>query len=84
MDYDAIPVGTRLVCQSPDTGAEYKGTYFEREIYSYLWNGYPIIKIEDPKLHMCSSENGECRGLWIEDCWDVRIAPRPANISELF
>lgn len=83
IDYDAIPVGTPLVCQS-DTGEEYKGTYFGREIHSYCYNRYPIIKIEDSIYHMCTSENGECHGLWIEDSWDVSIAPKSANISELF
>ena len=33
---------------------------------------------------MCSSESGECNGLWIEERWDVIVVPKPANISELF
>ena len=82
--YDAIPVGTHLVCQSPGTGRVYEGTYFGREIRSCCYNRYPIIKIEDSKYHTCVSESGECNGLWIEECWDVIVAPKPANISELF
>ena len=84
IDYDAIPVGTRLVCQSPLTGREYEGTYFGREIRSCGWNRYPIIKIEKLIYHRCTSENGECNGLWIENYWDVSIVQKPANISELF
>ena len=82
--YDAISVGTHLVCQSPGTGRVYEGTYFGREIRSGRFNRYPIIKIETPKYHMCSSESGECNGLWIEEHWDVIVVPKPANISELF
>lgn len=84
IDYDAMPVGTPLVCQSSNKRTEYRGTYFGREIHSYCYNRYPIIKIEDSKHHMCVSKNGECSGLWIEDSWDVSIAPKSANISELF
>ena len=82
--YDAIPVGTPLVCRSPGTGRVYEGTYFGREIRSCSFNRYPIIKIETPKYHTCVSESGECNGLWIEERWDVIVAPKPANISELF
>ena len=82
--YDAIPVGTHLVCQSPGAGRVYEGTNFGREIRSCCYNRYPIIKIEDSKYHTCVSESGECNGLWIEERWDVIVAPKPANISELF
>ena len=82
--YDAIPVGTHLVCQNPSTGRVYEGTYFGREIRSCSFNRYPIIKIETPKYHTCVSESGECNGLWIEERWDVIVVPKPANISELF
>ena len=82
--YDAIPVGTPLVCRSPGTGRVYEGTYFGREIRSCSFNRYPIIKIETPKYHTCVSESGECNGLWIEEHWDVSVVPKPANISELF
>ena len=82
--YDAIPVGTPLVCRSPGTGRVYEGTYFGREIRNCRYNRYPIIKIEDSKYHTCVSESGECNGLWIEERWDVIVAPKPANISELF
>lgn len=84
IDYDTIPVGTRLVCQSPRRVSVYEGTYFGREIRSYCYNRCPIIKIEDSRYHMCASKHGECNGLWIEDDWDVSIAQKPANISELF
>lgn len=82
--YDAIPVGTPLVCRSPGTGRVYEGTYFGREIRSCSFNRYPIIKIETPKYHTCVSESGECNGLWIEEHWDVSVVQKPANISELF
>lgn len=82
--YDAIPVGTHLVCQNPSTGRVYEGTYFGREIRSCSFNRYPIIKIETPKYHTCVSESGECNGLWIEEHWDVIVVPKSANISELF
>lgn len=82
--YDAIPVGTHLVCQNPSTGRVYEGTYFGREIRSCCYNRYPIIKIEDSKYHTCVSESGKCNGLWIEERWDVIVAPKSANISELF
>lgn len=82
--YDAIPVGTHLVCQSPGAGRVYEGTYFGREIRNCRYNRYPIIKIETPKYHTCVSESGECNGLWIEEHWDVIVVPKPANISELF
>lgn len=82
--YDAIPVGTPLVCQNPRTGRVYEGTYFGREIRSCAYGRYPIIKIESPKYHTCVSENGECNGLWIEERWDVSVVQKPANISELF
>lgn len=82
--YDAIPVGTHLVCQNPSTGRVYEGTYFGREIRSCAWDRYPIIKMETPKYHTCVSESGECNGLWIEERWDVIVVPKPANISELF
>ena len=82
--YDAIPVGTPLVCRSPGTGRVYEGTYFGREIRSCSFNRYPIIKIETPKYHTCVSESGECNGLWIEEHWDVSVVQKPANIAELF
>lgn len=82
INFEAVPVSTRLrMCVGVMV---YEGSYFGKETKSDNWCGYPILKIDDPKFHMCTSKNGECHGLWIQNAWDVIIAQKPANISELF
>lgn len=82
IDFDKLPIGTPIKVKY--NGVECFGTYFGKESRSPVFKNYPIINMCAPFYHLCISKDGMCHGLWIEKTWDVSIAQKPANISELF